>query len=87
MNELEMAKGMRIVISKDPSNTRRTHTVNAAMRNMREKQYAIQRVKDTHYGLAAEIEGWTWHPKDLTEACPPEKEPQIFHFDIKELVT
>jgi hypothetical protein len=54
------------------------------MRDMIGKNYTIESIRKTGFGLAAEIGGWIWHPKDLAEACT-EKEEQIFHFDIKEL--
>jgi hypothetical protein len=85
MKDSEMKKGMYVTISKDPVNTSRTHTTNGAMRKMAGKTYTIHRVYNSSYGVAAEVLGWTWHPKDLIKART-EKKPQTFHFNAKELV-
>ena len=85
MKDSEMKKRMHVTISKDPVNTSRTHTTNEVMRRMAGKTYTIRRIFNTSHGLAAEVSGWTWHPKDLTKART-EKKTQTFHFDVKELM-
>ena len=85
MKDSEMKKGMYVTISDNPVNTSRTHTANGAMRRMAGKTYNIRSIFNTSHGLAAEVSGWTWHPKDLTEARI-EKKSQIFHFDAKEIM-
>ncbi len=85
MKDSEMKKRMHVTISKDPVNTSRAHTVNGRMRRMAGKTYTIRRIYNTSHGLGAIINGWTWHPKDLTKART-EKKPQTFHFDVKELM-
>jgi len=84
MKASEMKKGMHIIISNDISKTSRTHTANNSMRKMQGQYYTIKRVIITGHGLAAIVNGWTWHPEDLTEV-EITKKSQIFHFDIKEL--
>ena len=87
MKEHEMEKGLVVIISTDPSNTIRTHDINPSMKTMFGKQYTIESVIKSHYGLTAIIEGWMWHYDDLKERLAPEKKAQIFHFDVKKLST
>lgn len=86
MEESELKKGRRVFISSTIA-TRNTHTTSSIMKGMLNKSYKIQYNQLTPYGLAAVINGYYWHPKDLSLYEPPVmKKPKIQHFDIKELV-
>ncbi len=85
MKVSDMEKGMSITIADDVSHTVNTHSVNNDMRYMIGKKYRIQSVIDTTHGKAGVVGGFYWHPEDLIEIPVPEKEPQIFHFDIERL--
>ena len=86
MKEQRIQKNMRVVISHDAPNTDKSYQVIGSMRGMRGKIYKVEDVwiNSTH-GLSARIKGFSWHAKDLTEVST-EKEPEPFHFDIKELI-
>jgi len=75
-----------LLLVKIPQFTRNTHTVNGSMVKMQGKQHRIEDIQTTKYGKAAIIGDYYWHPNDLTE-LGGKKEPNNFHFDVKELVT
>jgi len=87
MKESEMRKGMRVLICSSKE-TGGTHTSTRAMERMVNKIYKIKYTATSRFGLAAIINGYYWHPKDLTIPTKPvplkKLKPQ--HFDIKELV-
>lgn len=86
MKESEIKKGIKVFIA-NTYNTKNTHTTNVVMKSMLNKVYKIQYNKSTRHGLAAVIDGYKWHPKDLILFKPaPIKKPKIPLFDIKELV-
>jgi hypothetical protein len=88
MKASEIKPGVRVFISDNPTHTARTHTMISAMTEMAGKEYTIERVVMSSYGIAADIKKFWWHPKDLHLVnVPPIKKPEIHLFDVKELVT
>lgn len=87
MNELMMEKGMHVIISENPRETGRTHTLTSKMRGMAGNQFVIDSIVNTVHGKSAVIKSLYWHYNDLTELSVPAKKEHIFHFDIKNLVT
>ena len=86
MKESEIKKGIKVVIT-NTYNTKNTHTTTSTMKGMLNKSYKIQYNRLTSNGLAAIINGFYWHPKDLSLYEPPVmKKSEIQHFDVKELV-
>ncbi len=87
MKESEVKQGVRVFISDNPTHTARTHTVIPSMTDMAGKEYTIEKSVVSSHGVAADIEKFWWHPKDLTLIKPTTKKPEICYFDTKELVT
>jgi len=87
MKESQMKSGMHVVIS-STNETKNTHTSTRAMERMVGNIYKIKYTANTRYGLAAIIDGYYFHSKDLSfPKTDPLKTPKPQHFDIKELVT
>ena len=86
MKELEMEKGMHVIIAEDISRTAETHTVTHEMMNMKGKAYTIEAIRDSRYGMTAKIKSFSWHYDDLKERLAPEKKAQMFHFNVDRLV-
>jgi hypothetical protein len=88
MKASEIKQGIKVLISNDLIWTAKTHSVSIEMRVMRGKKFTIEKIVESEYGMAAVIDTFWWHPKDLTLFKPtPIKKPKTHLFDVKELVT
>lgn len=87
MKESEMKKGMYVIIN-STFKTSNTHSTTLKMKEMVNQVYQIENIQRTCHGDAALIDGYYWHPGDLTfeKSLSPIEKPKIYHFDIKELV-
>ena len=90
INDIEKArirKGMLVRISYNISNTENTYGITSGMESMRGEIHKVEHVwNSSSYGLSAEVRGYSWHAADLNEVSTEiEKEPELFHFDVKEL--
>jgi len=84
MEEKKMEVGMHVVISHDFSKTINVYGKGFGMPGMAGKTFEIKEILTGERGRRARIEGYTWHPHDLTEYSL-EKKPEPFHFDTKRL--
>jgi len=88
MKATELYKGMKVRIETS-FHTRETHTVNRIMECCIGRDYIIEDVENnTGYGLAAVINGYYWHAKDLVSLETPlrTEKVKVVNFNIKELV-
>ncbi len=85
MEESRVKTGVYITISDNISKTDSVHGSNSDMSKMKGKTYQIEGFRSTSRGMAALVQGFLWHPDDLAEQST-EKNPEPFHFDIKELI-
>ena len=86
MKESQIKAGMPVYIS-SCNKTKDTHTASNVMKNMVGKIYTVKYAASTRFGLAAVINGYYWHPKDLSLPKISIEKPKIHYFDTKELVT
>ena len=90
INDMEKArirKGMHVRISYNISTTENSYGITTGMKSMRGEIHKVDDVWNSpSYGLSAEVRGYSWHAADLNEVSTEiEKDPELFHFDIKEL--
>ena len=76
-------EGMDVVIN-SCSQTNEKFGANKSMKEMVGRMYRIKRIYPLH--KAIEINGWTWHPKDISELNEMKKDiPKPETFDPKDL--
>jgi len=86
MKESEIKKNVYVVINSSDATTN-THSSSRVMRSMVGETHKIKYTIKTRHGKAAIINGYYWHPKDLSLLIKPKIEkPKTQYFNPKELV-